>query len=95
MNEFVSHPRTLAPAGEFDIYRCNSLILQSLAGADLPPLGPQPSETFNGLAMESYPRVVLSPNFAPLLADIKVGGLVSSKGWATGDINCLGAVFIH
>ena len=79
----------LAPsnAGEFDIYRCNSLILKTLAGADIPPItGGAATDKFNGITVEPYPRVVLSPNFAPLLVDIKVSdGKRVREGSAKGN----------
>lgn len=47
---------------------CEALMLMS--GADVG----QPSEgMYNGIPVEEWPRVVLSPAFAPSLAQIKVG----------------------
>lgn len=61
-------PTHSATTGEMDIYKANCLTLKMLAGADI---GEVPTETFNGIPVESYPRVVLSPAFAPSLADVK------------------------
>lgn len=46
-----------------------------MAGAALPP--PEPV-TFNGMALTATPRVVLTPSFAPTLADVKVRGRVGT-----------------
>lgn len=44
-----------------------------MSGADVG----QPGEgTYNGIPVEEWPRVVLSPSFAPGLAQIKVRGSV-------------------
>lgn len=60
------------------MYKCNSLILQQLAGAQLPH-NAAPA-TYNGIAVEPFPRVVLSPSFAPLLSDVKVRAEARRQG---------------
>lgn len=48
-------------------------MLEATSGLALPsPLEPA---TFNGMALPLYPRVVLSPSFAPTVAECKVGVL--------------------
>jgi hypothetical protein len=37
-------------------------------------VGPPQPATYNGIPVEEWPRVVLSPAFAPCLDAIKVGG---------------------
>jgi hypothetical protein len=56
-------------AGELDIYRANSEALSIMSGADVGQ--PQPA-TFNGIPVEEWPHVVLSPAFAPCLEAMRV-----------------------
>lgn len=60
----------LPPSGELDIYKANSEALVIMSGAEVG--APQPA-TYNGIPVEEWPRVVLSPAFAPCLDAIKVG----------------------
>ena len=60
------------------MYKCNSLILQQLAGAQLPH-NAAPA-TYNGIVVEPFPRVVLSPSFATLLSDVKVRAEARRQG---------------
>jgi hypothetical protein len=53
-----------------DIYRCNCLTLKTLTGAELPE--EVSLVAYNGIEVEDYPKVVLSPSFAPLLKDLQV-----------------------
>ncbi|GAX73526.1 hypothetical protein CEUSTIGMA_g978.t1 [Chlamydomonas eustigma] len=63
------NPTHSATSGEMDIYRCNCLTLKSLTGMEMPEvIG---SVAYNGIEVEDYPKVVLSPRFAPLLKDIQ------------------------
>lgn len=52
-----------------DIYKANCEALMIMAGADAGQ--PQRGE-YNGIPVEEWPRVVLSPDFAPCLQAIKV-----------------------
>ena len=70
------------------MYKCNSLILQQLAGAQLPRNAA--TATYNGIAVEPFPRVVLSPSFAPLLSDVKV----RAEAWQ-GEHNCRGGSWLE
>lgn len=58
-------------SGEMDIYKANSEALVIMSGADV---GTPLTATYNGIPVEEWPRVVLSPAFAPCLAAIKVSG---------------------
>jgi len=75
------NPTHSATTGELDIYQANCRILELLAGIKLP--APE-KLTFNGMAVEALPRVVLSPSFAPTLADVKAkvkaGSIILSPG---------------
>jgi hypothetical protein len=57
--------------GEMDIYKANSEALVIMSGAEV---GTPLPATYNGIPVEEWPRVVLSPAFAPCLAAIKVSG---------------------
>eukprot|EP00878_Enallax_costatus_P012422 GHUV01012973.1.p1 GENE.GHUV01012973.1~~GHUV01012973.1.p1 ORF type:complete len:435 (+),score=164.29 GHUV01012973.1:385-1689(+) len=62
------NPTHSATTGEMDIYKANCEALKLMSGADVG----QPSEgMYNGVPVEEWPRVVLSPSFAPSLAQIK------------------------
>lgn len=61
-------PTHSATSAEFDMYKCASLTLKTVAGVDIPAPG---AAVFNGVPVETYPRIVLSPGFAPTLADAK------------------------
>ncbi|MEW5300045.1 MAG: hypothetical protein WDW36_003005 [Sanguina aurantia] len=61
------NPTHSATTGELDIYEMSCKSLQQHAGIALPELG---QGTFNGLTLPMYPRVVLSPSFATVAADI-------------------------
>ncbi|KAL6747103.1 nucleotide-diphospho-sugar transferase [Haematococcus lacustris] len=78
-------PTHSATSAELDIYKTNSLLLQQLAGAVLLPPAPQPA-TFNAIPSQLYPRVVLSPSFAPVLADIKAKVAPGSISLAPGAV---------
>ena len=56
-------------AGEMDIYKANCEALMIMSGADVGQ--PQPA-TYNGIPVQEWPRVVLSPSFAPCMDAIKV-----------------------
>jgi hypothetical protein len=71
-------------AGEMDIYQANSEALVMMAGADV---GLPQQATYNGIPVEEWPRVVLSPSFAPCLDAIKVrppGSGWEGGGWGWG-----------
>mmetsp|Transcript_13425 Transcript_13425/g.32803 ORF Transcript_13425/g.32803 Transcript_13425/m.32803 type:complete len:805 (-) Transcript_13425:652-3066(-) len=63
------NPTHSATAGEADIYKAHCETLKALAGAKLP--AKLEGGTFNAIPTELYPRVVLSPEFAPVLADVQ------------------------
>jgi UDP-sugar pyrophosphorylase len=63
------NPTHSATSGEMDIYRCNCLTLKTLTGAELPE--EVSLVAYNGIEVEDYPKVVLSPSFAPLLKDLQ------------------------
>mmetsp|Transcript_735 Transcript_735/g.2392 ORF Transcript_735/g.2392 Transcript_735/m.2392 type:complete len:429 (-) Transcript_735:28-1314(-) len=60
-------PSHSATAGEFDVYRCGCKLLE-LAGATV-EVGAKAS--YNGIEVEGWPMVVLSPDFATCLADVR------------------------
>lgn len=64
-----------------DIYKANCEALMIMAGADVG----QPQEaTFNGIPVEQWPCVVLSPSFAPSMDAIKVSGAASCRVLCVG-----------
>jgi hypothetical protein len=69
ITDYCVRSTTCCLAGELDIYRANSEALAMMSGAEVGQ--PQPA-TYNGIPVEEWPRVVLSPSFAPSLEAIKV-----------------------
>ncbi|GLC50653.1 hypothetical protein PLESTB_000403900 [Pleodorina starrii] len=63
------NPTHSATTGELDIYKANCLSLAAVAAIELPC--PLQTATFNGITTEVYPRVVLSPSFAPSLGELR------------------------
>jgi hypothetical protein len=60
-----------------DIYQANSEALVMMAGADV---GLPQQATYNGIPVMEWPRLVLSPSFAPCLDAIKVRPVVGAAG---------------
>uniref|UniRef100_A0A383VCY8 UTP-monosaccharide-1-phosphate uridylyltransferase n=1 Tax=Tetradesmus obliquus TaxID=3088 RepID=A0A383VCY8_TETOB len=62
------NPTHSATTGEMDIYKANCEALMLMAGADV---GSPQEGMYIGIPVEEWPRVVLSPSFAPCLAAVK------------------------
>lgn len=67
--------------GEMDIYKANCEALAIMSGAEV---GAPLQATYNGIPVEEWPRVVLSPAFAPCLDAVKV----RLRGTVGGDRGC-------
>lgn len=72
-----------------DIYKANSEALVMMAGAEV---GLPQQATYNGIPVEEWPRVVLSPSFAPCLDAIKVRSCCCSSRQAGPDALTCGAI---
>lgn len=60
------NPTHSATSAEFDMYKANSLMLKLACGVAIPEPG---HAEYNGVPVEVFPKIVLSPSFAPTLAD--------------------------